>query len=108
MGARGPLPKSGALGDARHRSRLLHLPDAAKLAGPKRAEKLEQLATRLLDGVRVATARTKNNGVQIHPQLAAALRLFEAADRIWQRLGRATPSGPSPSAAAKSKWDGLL
>lgn len=108
MGARGPRPKSGALGDARHRSLLLHLPDAARLAGPKRAEKLEQVATRLLGGVRAATARTKNNGVQIHPKLAAALRLFEAADRIWQRLGRATPSGSSPRAATESKWDGLL
>lgn len=84
-------------------------PDEARMIMTARAKKLEALGVRLLDKARRRPIRnTKSNGVQVSAELSAALRLFEAADKIWARLQRADGKSSGGGTPRKSKWDGLL
>ena len=75
------------------------VPDAALSAWATRAEKLEKLGLRMIEqATKKPTTRTPSNGVQLSAKLSGGLKLLEAADRIWIRLGRVR----APKAASSS------
>jgi len=74
-----------------------------------RAEKLEALGTKILEAAeKKPIDTTPNNGRQVSAQLTAALRVLEAADRAWLRLGRGSIGPVKEAKGPKSKWRGLL
>lgn len=91
MGLRGPLGMSdeerAARGGRDRRSSTVT--DVALRAWAKRAEQLERLGLRMIEQASKAPAvKSRANGVQISAKLSAGLKLLDAADKIWARLGR--------------------
>lgn len=104
MGLRGPIPMSPADRALRRASgrpmparQLDRQVERLLLA---RAEALHCLGLRLLKRAEGRpTGRTPSNGEQASPLFAAAHKCFEAADRIYLRLGRMT-ADEAPAADA--------
>lgn len=89
---------------ARDRRAPCTIPDAARRAWAKRAEELERSGMRMIAAAsRAATVKSRANGQQMSPKLAAGLKLLEAADRLWARLGRIAPERTSGERAPASK-----
>lgn len=106
VGLRGPIPMSPsarALRQARGRP-----PIAARFLDRQlerlllaRAEALHRLGLRLLKRAeRRPSGRTPSNGEQASPLFGAAHRCFEAADRIYLRLGRLMPDARDEESSA--------
>lgn len=110
-GLRGPLPTPPHLRsvrNARRRPRARGLQDDVERVLRVRAEELNRLALRLLKRAeRKPTMRTPSNGEQASPLFAAAHKLFEAADRIYLRLGRLAPEADAPGGPGANTDDEL-
>jgi hypothetical protein len=71
---------------------------AAIRAWEVRAEKLETLAMRLIEqATKAPVVKSRANGQQMSARLAAGLKLLDAADKLWNRIGRLS-GAPSPKA----------
>jgi type VI protein secretion system component VasF len=68
---------------------------AAIRAWEVRAEKLETLAMRLIEqATKVPVVKSRANGQQMSARLAAGLKLLDAADKLWNRIGRLSGAPP--------------
>lgn len=104
MGLRGPKSDSQtrAARGTRDRSKPFRN-DAAKRAWGVRADKLETLGMAMIERASGRpTSKTPSNGTQIAAQLTAGMKLLEAADRIWIRLGRLEPDAKPPPTAGST------
>ncbi len=107
MGRRGPQPMSPeerAMKNSRDRTKPSVLPEAMRRSWAARAEKFERLGSAMIErAARAKLVNTRANGPQLHPKFKAGLELLEAADRLWNRLGRI---GPTPAAPPAPNGDG--
>jgi hypothetical protein len=65
------------------------IPDSARRIWAKRAEQLERHGMELIgQATQAPVVKSRANGQQMSAKLIAGLKLLEAADKLWARLGR--------------------
>ena len=110
MGLRGPVAMSDEARAARggRDRRTSRVTDSAKRAWASRAETLERLGLAMIEkAAKVPAVKSRANGTQMHSTLSAGLKLLDAADKIWGRLGRLGGPGKEAGAAPAGRVDQL-